>query len=217
MIKGAIFDVDGTILDSMAIWEEAGERYLQSIHVEAKQGLSKELAEMTIEEAALYMKQEYHLSQNGTVIVQGILDTVRDFYYNEAPLKAGVKEVLEELQRQGIPMVIATSSEKDHVEKALERLEIKKYFDKIFTCSEIGSGKTRPDIYEAAARYMETEPQEIIVFEDVIHALRTAKKAGFQTVAIYDRFSENDQEKLKETADIYLSEWPEWNWKNTLK
>ena len=210
MIKGAIFDVDGTILDSMAIWEEAGERYLRSIKVETEPGLSKALAEMTVEEAAFYMKKMYHLPQREGEIVQGILDTVRDFYYEEAELKSGVKEVLEELWMKQIPMVIATSSERDHLEKAFKRLEIEQYFRKIFTCSEIGIGKTRPDIYLVAARHLGRTPQETLVFEDVIHAVRTANTAGFQTVGIYDRFSEADQEEIKKTADIYLKDWSEW-------
>lgn len=211
MIKGAIFDVDGTILDSMAIWEEAGARYLKTLHIEASANLSEELAEMTIEEAAAYMKITYGLPQEEAVIVRGILDTVRDYYYYEAPLKPGIKEVLESFKEQNIPMTIATSSEKDHLEKAFKRLEIEQYFMKIFTCSEIGVGKTKPDIYVSAARYMGTNPAETYVFEDVIHAVKTAKTAGFQTVGIYDRFSEKDQKEIKNITDIYLSDWSEWN------
>lgn len=203
MIKGAIFDVDGTLLDSMEIWEEVGVRYLKKQGMEPQPGLSKLLFPMTVEEAACYMKETYHLRQSTDQIIEGILDTVRDFYYYEAPLKPGVQEFLEKMKQSEIPMVIATSSEKDHIEAAFQRLGIAHYFGRIFTCSEVGVGKSQPLVYQKAAEYLGTKPGETCVFEDVLHAIQTAKKAGFYTVAVYDRFSGEDQEEIKKTADLY--------------
>lgn len=92
---------------------------------------------------------------------------------------------------------------------AFERLEIAKYFDRIFTCEEAGAGKTKPDIYLQAAEYLGTRPEETLVFEDVIHAVRTAKKAGFQVVGIYDEASKDDQEEIQREADCYCRDWRE--------
>lgn len=210
MIKGAIFDVDGTLLDSMEIWENVGARYLRRLQKEPEENLSEILFPMTVEEGAIYVKRKYGLSQSVPQIVAGVFDTVRDFYACEAPLKAGVREFLESLSAKEIPMTVATSTEREHIEAAFERLQIRQYFQAIFTCPEVGAGKTRPVIYEKASACLGTVPRETYVFEDVIYAIRTAKRAGFQTVGVYDRFSEDDQEEIENTADIYLANLTEF-------
>lgn len=204
MMKGAIFDVDGTLLDSMGIWEEAGERYLKGLRIEPKTGLSKILYPMTIEEGAAYLKKQYSLNESIPEIVQGVLETVKHFYYYEVKLKEGVKEVLEKMKQRNISMVIATSSTRDHIEAAFKRLGVDLYFEAIFTCSEVGEGKKNPLIYQKAAQYLQTKPEETYVFEDAWYAVETAKNAGFCTVGVYDRFSENEQEQIKSKADMYL-------------
>ncbi len=207
MIKGAIFDVDGTLLDSMGIWEDAGTRYLQGIHVEPEENLSAVLFSMTIQEGAIYVRERYSLSLTVEEIVQGVLDVVRDFYYEEAPLKEGARELLQLLAERKIPMAVATSSEREHIEAAFQRLHIRQYFEKIFTCPEVGAGKKQPLIYEMAAGYLGTKPEETYVFEDVLHAIRTANDAGFQTVGVYDQYSDKDQEEIKKQAAFYLPDF----------
>lgn len=204
MMKGAIFDVDGTLLDSMGIWEDAGARYLKGLRIEPKTGLSEILFPMTIEEGAAYIKKQYGLNESIPEIVQGVLETVKHFYYYEVKLKEGVQEFLEKMKQKEIPMVIATSSTRDHVEAAFRRLGVDSYFEAIFTCSEVGEGKKNPLIYQRAAQYLQTKPGETYVFEDALYAIETAKNAGFCTVGVYDRFSENEQEQIKCKADVYL-------------
>lgn len=205
MIKGAIFDVDGTLLDSMGIWEDVGVRYLKSIGKEPEANLSQILFPMSIEEGAAYVKEHYELPHAIDEIIEGVLSIVRDFYYYEAPLKEGAKALLEVLKQKGILMVIATSSERDHIEKAFKRLEIDGYFETIFTCSEVGKSKSSPLIYRKAAEYLCTKSEETLVFEDALHALLTAKSAGFHTLAVHDEASEKDQEALKKEADVYVT------------
>lgn len=215
MIKGAIFDVDGTILDSMSIWDEAGIRYLKSNGIEAPSDLGDTLFAMTITEAAYYLKEKFALKETTDAIEQGILDTVKDYYYEEAPLKSKVVRILEILKRENIPMAVASSSEKAHIEAAFQRLGILKYFQVIYTCKEVGEGKSSPLIFEKACEELGTDPGETYVFEDALHAIKTAKKAGFRTVGIYDRYSEKDQKEIQETADIYIESWEQssklWN------
>lgn len=122
MIKGAIFDVDGTILDSMSIWDEAGSRYLRAKGIEAPSDLGDTLFAMTITEAAAYLKEKFALEETTDAIEKGVLDTVKDYYYEEAPLKSKVVEVLEMLKSNKIPMAVASSSEKAHIEAAFQRL-----------------------------------------------------------------------------------------------
>lgn len=205
-MTGAIFDVDGTLLDSMPIWEDVSVRYLKSLGVEAESNLSQKLERMSVEEGAAYIKGNYHLRESEEEIAAATLKIVEDFYYNEAPLKPGVREYLAKLKKEKIPMVIATSSVRLHVEAALRRLGVLSCFDKIFTCSEVGEGKTRPLIYEKAGEYIGGDFRDIYVFEDAIHALETAKQAGFYTVAVYDPSAEKDWGRLQEEADVSVTD-----------
>lgn len=215
MIKGAIFDVDGTLLDSMGIWKDVGVRYLNSIGVEAEPDLGTILFTMSIQEGAEYIKEHYHLSQETDEIEQSVLDIISDYYKETAPLKSGAVELLEKLRNSNISMTIASSNNKKEIEMAFERLGIAKYFDRIFTCEEAGAGKTKPDIYLQAAEYLGSRPEETLIFEDVIHAVRTAKKAGFQVVGIYDEASKDDQEEIQREADCYCRDWRELMKKKT--
>ena len=203
MIKGAIFDVDGTLLDSMEIWEDVAIRFLKSIGVEAEPDLPEVMFTMSLPEGAAYVKEHYRLTRETDEIIQGVLDIIRKYYEETAPLKPGVTKILEELSGKRIPMTVATSNNKEEVEAAFKRLGIASYFSRIFTCEEVGAGKTRPDIYMKAAEYMGTRPEETVIFEDVLHAIRTAKKAGFLAVGLYDEASKADQEEIKKEADWY--------------
>ncbi len=204
MIKGAVFDVDGTLLDSMKIWDEAGSRYLSRLEKTAEENLNRRLFPMTVEESAEYLIDEYELDLDKEAVRQGILDTVSDFYRYEAPCRPGAEKMLETIRGAGIPVVVATTSHREHIVSAFERLGIMKYFDRIFTCSEIGASKFEPDIFNAAAGYMGTEKRYTYVFEDGLYAVRTAAGAGFKTVGIYDESSAQDWEDMKREADCIM-------------
>lgn len=203
-IKGIIFDVDGTLLDSMKIWDEAGERYLRKKGLTAVEDLGAILFAMTMEEGAEYLKQNYGLQEGIQEIIHGINDTVLDFYENEVTLKSGVSELITYYKGKKIPITIATSSDREVIEKALSHVGILDDIQAIFTCSEIGVGKDKPDVYYAAADYMGIKASDIYVFEDALHAIKTAKEAGFLTVGVYDKTSDKVQEQIKEMADIYV-------------
>lgn len=215
MIKAAIFDVDGTLLDSMPIWQDAGAKYLRILGIEPDPSLEEIIWDMSIAEASVYLKELYHLPLTAREIYDGIIRMVQDFYFYEAPLKPGVKEFLAELKRKNIPMVIATSSDRSYLTAAFERTGIAEYFDRIFTCAEAGAGKTQPLIYEKAAEYLGVIPEEIWVFEDVIHAVRSAKQAHFQVAGLEDAASEKDREDIQKECDVYLKDFTEaekfWN------
>ena len=137
MIKGIIFDVDGVLLNSMPVWENLGELYLNHLGIEAEKGLGEILYTMTLEEAADYMITHYHLDLSTEQVTAGINQEVRDFYASRVPLKEGVRQYLNEFRERKIPMVIATTGDRDNARAALKRLKILSYFQGIFTCSEI--------------------------------------------------------------------------------
>ena len=204
MIKGMIFDADGTLLDSMPIWDDLGARYLKGIGIEAEPGLSEILFCMSLEESAAYMKRTYGLSQTEEEIRNGVLAKLDDFYVNEVQAKPGVSEFLRTLHERKVPMMIATSSSRHHIEAAMRRLGFLDYFAGIITCEEVGAGKSRPDIYLKCAEAMGLDPEEVCVVEDVIHAVRTANAAGFPTAGVYDAASAEDTEDMKKECSIYL-------------
>ena len=215
MIKGVVFDVDGVLLNSMPVWENLGELYLERLGVEAEKDLGETLFAMTLEEGAQYLISRYGLDKTPEEIIKGLNREVKDFYVSKVPLKEGVRQYLYEFRERNIPMVIATTGDRENAQAALKRLKVYSYFQGIFTCSEIGSGKNQPDIYYAAALQLDTDPKETLVFEDALHAIQTAKRAGFKTVGVYDRANDRNLAQIWNTADIYLPEFKDFDlfWK----
>ena len=201
--QACIFDVDGTLLDSMSVWDDIGERYLTSLGIPAREGLKDTLNTMSLEQGAAYLKEEYQLDESVSQIIKGVLKIVSDFYRFEAPLKSGVKETLEWLSTGQIRMVIATSGDSELVEAALKRNGIQKYFEHIYTCTDVGAGKDEPTIYLKAAEFLKTKPENVLVFEDALHAAETAKKAGFIVVGVYDESNDANISRMKEICDRY--------------
>ncbi len=205
-IGGVIFDLDGVILDSMSIWQDLGIRYLDSLGVTAGEGLSETLFSMSMEQGAAYLREQYLPQKSEAEILNGISDMLTAFYYDEVEEKAGAKQLLENFRVQNIPMTAATSSRRDHVEKALSRLGLLPFFEHIYTTGEEHTSKHEPDIYFKAAAGLGLLPENILVFEDSLYALETAKAAGFRTVGVFDALGETNQQKLKEDADYYLKQ-----------
>lgn len=207
-IKGAVFDLDGTLLDSTGMWDELDGIFLRSVGKEPLEGLSERLHPLTLIQAAELIKSEYGLSRTTEEILEAILALADNFYRNEARLKKGAEELLERLNAAGIPMCVCTANDYSLTKAALERLGVWRYFRGCVTCSEYG-GKDSDEIFRAAARLLGTNPRHTAVFEDSLHALATAKSAGFITAAVFDK-AESRQKQLRETADIYLNELGEF-------
>ena len=203
MLKGAIFALDGTLFDSMFIWDTAGENYLHSLGKEPEADLQKILKPMSLLQSAEYLQAHYQLSLTVDKICIGINRMVEDFYFHTVQPKSGVIKFLEELYCRNIKMCIATATDRYQVEAALVRCKMEHYFSEIFTCTEVGSGKNEPIIFRAAMNHLGTEPCNTIVFEDAYHAAQTAKNAGFMVVAVYDAH-ENNQQDIQKLSDVYL-------------
>lgn len=204
MITGAVFDADGTLLDSMFVWEHLGARYLDTFGIKAKNGLERILAPMSLEEAACYLRNTYHLQQTDPEIIEGVNAVLFDFYSYEVTLKPGVKFLLDALRARQVPMAIATAGERRVIEAALRHLEIAEYFTGIVTCTEAGAGKTKPDVYFAAAGTFPVAGRDIWVLEDAVHAARTARLAGFRVAGVFDASDPEGQTELRALSDFYI-------------
>ncbi len=208
-IKGAIFDADGTLLDSMPIWLDVSSRWLLAQGIRPEPQLGDKLFSMTMAEGVAYLRKVYGLSQDEKKIVEEINAVVEKFYLTEVALKPGVLELLDWLRGQKIPMAVATATDEPLIAGALAHVGIDSFFGKIFTCGGVGVGKDHPLIYQKAAESIGTKPEETLVFEDALHGLLTAKRAGFYTVGIYDEVSSRQQESLEMHADLYGKDFNE--------
>ena len=204
-IRGAIFDVDGTLLDSMFIWDTIGETYLRSIGYQPKENLNETFKNMSLRQAARYYQTEYGVTLSIDQIMDGVNAMLERYYRFEVPLKPGVAELLERLRQSGVKLCIATATDRHLVEAALDRCGVLSCFGEIFTCNEVGHGKDEPDIFEAALRFLGTRREETLVFDDALYAVRTAKEAGFSVAAVYDSH-EKAQDQIRMLADVYLEE-----------
>lgn len=205
-IASAIFDFDGTLFDSMPVWDDVGETYLRSIGREPKPGLKETVQTMSLYQAARYLQKEYGLELTAEAIIDGVSLVAADAYRYQILPKPGVPEFLAALKEAGISMGIATASERPLIEAALARCGLTPFFEHILTCSEAKSGKDSPVIFEKMAALLHADCSHTVVFEDAFHAARTAKSAGFAVTGVYDP-SEPEQDGLKKMCDCYLSDF----------
>ena len=206
MVKGASFDLDGTLLDSMFIWDTFGEEYLKTLGIEPRENLAETFKTFTLEQAAAYYREHYGVTHSVSAIVNDINNMVSEIYRAKVKLKSGVKEFLKRLYDNGVKMCVATVTDRPIAEEVLKRLGVLEYFSAIFTCAEVGYNKETPEIYRFALKHLETKKEETVVFEDVLHALTTAKDDGFKVAAVYDAH-ESRQEQMKEISDYYITDF----------
>ena len=202
-IECTIFDFDGTLFDSMFIWENASEMYLRSLGKMSKPSIREDVRTLSLYQSANYLKKEYDLSLSVEDIMTGINKMIEHFYINDVLPKQGVIEFLDKMKSLNIPMCIASATDRYQIKTALNRCQINHYFDEIFTCSEVGYGKDSPVIFRNAMEHFKANRSTTLVFEDAFHAIQTAKSDGFMTIAVFDD-SEKRQKEIKSLADCYI-------------
>ncbi len=205
IFKGAIFDLDGTILDSMHCFKPVGikmrDKYkLQNVDYGAFYGCS-------IPEIGQILKQKHNMQETVEEFVAYSNSLVEDAFFNEVMPKENVESFLMKLKENNIVMTIATLSDRYLVEAALKRCDLLKYFSAVYCCGEIGVGKQSPEVYELARQYLGTKKDETWVFEDSLYAATTAKKAGFKVAGIFDKHSEKYHKELRNLCDVFIDDY----------
>ena len=207
--EGAIFDLDGTLLDSMNVWRRIDVEFLARRGFEVPGDYMEAITPLGAGAAADYTIARFGLKERPEDIIEEWLSMAREAYAFTVPLKPSVKAYLEQLKRLEIPIAAATSSERELILPALERNGILPYFDAIVTVREVSRGKGHPDIYERAAGILNRAPEYCVVYEDIIEGIRGANRGGFYTVGVYDPESDFSREAIKREADHYINDFGE--------
>lgn len=202
--QGAIFDLDGTLLDSMGIYAGLGSAFFKKRKIEAPANINEQLEHLSLEGAAQLFVDQYFPNLSPQEIMEEWYQHVRGGYEKEAVFKPYVRKFLVKLKKEGIPMTIATLTSKDFVLLALDRLEATSLFVDIFSARDIGKDKNSPHIYLTAAKALALEPAQCAVFEDSPRAAQTAKAAGFYVYGIQDNAWSQAEDELKANCHRYL-------------
>ena len=209
-LQSAIFDMDGTLLDSMPIWKGLGAAMLRDLGFEPDAALEAKLKTLSLRDGVAYCKDYYQLSQTVDELVGLVFDKIHEFYCERVQTKPGVEKFLSLLKMEGVWMYVATATDRPLAEAALRHAGIDHYFRGLITVAEVGVGKRdSAEIYERAMRRLQSNKKDTVVFEDAFHAIRTAKAAGFRVAAVYDASEEANQPAIREMADYYIRSFEE--------
>ena len=208
-IKGAIFDLDGTLIDSMWIWEKIDVDFLTENGHAVPENLKDEINHLSFQETAVYFKNRFNLEASIEEILARWHEIAIGEYSNNVNLKAGVLEFLDYLKAKDIKIALATSNSHDLLMPALNHTGITNYFDAITTTGEVSKGKNNPDVYLLTAKKLGVKPENCIVFEDILEAVSGAKKANMKVVAMYDKSAEYQKYDLIALTDKYIYDFKE--------
>lgn len=206
-IEGAIFDLDGTLVDSMWVWDDCFEQVLRTHFGTSRAQLDPNLLDQMdtspISIGIPMLCEHFHSEKDPNLILNKMRLFFDHFYSNEVRLKEGVRELLAALAAKGVKMCIASASSPGSVNAALKHCGIDSYFLRVLTCDDVGKSKEYPDIYEAALELLGSSRENTWVFEDAVIALRTSHKMGLPTVGIFDA-SQREQEEIRSLSTVYL-------------
>ncbi|MDP4120425.1 MAG: HAD family phosphatase [Bacillota bacterium] len=207
--KGAIFDLDGTLLDSMDVWRKLDIDFLGKRGLEVPDDYVETITPMGFHEAAKYTIKRFGLDENPDDIVNEWYDMSIEIYSTSVALKPNVKKYLDFLKKQGIKMAVATASHEKLFTPALNNNGIFHFFDAFTTVNEVKRGKGFPDVYLKATEKIGLTPNDCVVFEDIYAGLKGAKDGGFFTVGVYDEYSSYEKSKIMEVSDLYINDFGE--------
>ena len=208
-IKGAIFDMDGTLVDSLFFWPEfwkvLGKKYLNQDNFCPDEEIDRRIRTMVFVDALKAIKEHFRFNVDDESLIRFAYSSLADFYETKVFLKDGALALLDDLKKKGIKICLASATDMSYIKLTLNHLDIARFFDCVLSCADLGVGKDKPDIYLLAAEHLGCTPQELCVFEDSFVALETARDAEFHTVGIFDR-NNFGQERLRNASEIYVED-----------
>ena len=209
-LQSAIFDMDGTLLDSMPTWRELGPSFLQEAGITATPEQLQMLRTMPDHEVVPYLREVCGLPWSQEEAINQIVIRMEAFYSSRVRPKPGLEKFLSILKMEGVWMYVATATHRRLTEKALKTAGIDHYFRGIVTSADAGNHKSESaEIYEMALRRLQSNKRDTVVFEDALYAIRTAKAAGFRVAGVYDVTQEADQPEIQRLSDYYIRSYEE--------
>ena len=205
-IKAAIFDMDGTLVDSLFFWDDAwkrvGKKYLQNENFYPSDEVFRNMQAMVLHDAMAYANSIYSFTSDNEELSDFIYSELEDHYANRVTVKKGAHELLEQLQKNGVKLCLASATAMKYIRIALKACDLERFFPTVLSCADLGVGKDRPDVYQKALEQLGVSADSCYVFEDSFVALKSAGSIGIHTVGVYDRYNYCDA--LKENAEIFI-------------
>lgn len=207
--KGAIFDLDGTLIDSTDIWEKIDVKFLEKRNIKLPKDYIELANSMSFEDLAKYTIRRFNLNESIDELIDEWNYMAIYEYSNNINLKPNAKEYLDKLRENNISMGIATSLPKKLYEPVLIKNRIYDYFNVIISVDDVKKDKNYLDIYLHTAKKLNLKPSECIVFEDILLAINTLKNSDFKVVGVYDKSSHKDLERIKENSNLFIYNFKE--------
>ena len=203
-IRLAIFDMDGTLIDSTSIWGDIDREFFARRGKEVPPKYGETISHMGLSKAAEWTRKNYLPEEKEEDIIQEWRDMSKHAYEKTIPLKLGAKEILEALKEKGVRLALATANSDDLYLPCLSRLGILDYFESVKDVVKVKEGKNSSKIYDEIADEFNLSPNNIMVIEDILSALRVAKNAGYLSIGVYDEQSTKDIETIKQNCDHFF-------------
>ncbi len=210
-MKGILFDLDGTLLDSMGVWVRLADDYLLSLGIDPPGDLRQYIKTMTLKEALGYFQERFGITDDVDKMLADTHAILATYYHTSVTVKPAAKEVLQALQANGNRMAVATATVDALSVPAIEHQGLQSYFEFVQTPANSGFTKNEVAFWEEAARRLGMPPEEIVVFEDALHGMETAKAAGMRVIAIADETALRDRDRIRALADVYMEGFSEFN------
>ncbi len=207
-ITGAIFDFDGTVFDSMHIWKGVKFQFFDRIGLVLNEEQREEFKKLFLLDAIELAKTRFDLKMTDKELFDEFFTLIKEKYLADTKPKNDIIEFLEKLKANGVKMGIATATGEPALIAVLEKFNMLHYFEEIYSTYTVGASKTEPKVYDVVLNELGTDKETTWIFEDALYAAKTAKKAGYNVVGIYDK-SEPEQEELKDLVDIYIHNYSE--------
>lgn len=206
-IDAVLFDLDGSLVDSMGIWKEIDIEYLGRYNIPLPEGLQGEIGGMSFSETACFFKEKFQIPEEVEQIKKDWNDMAWDKYTHHVPLKDGAMEFVKYCYKNGIRLGIATSNSRLLVENVMGVHGILDYFDTIVTGCDVEKGKPAPDVYLEAARQCKVMPERCLVFEDIVPGIMAGKAAGMKVCAVADEYSRHQEQEKRELSDYFITDY----------
>lgn len=206
-IRAVIFDLDGSLVDSMWLWRAIDIEYLGRYGIPLPEDLQSKIEGMSFHETAVYFQEVFGIPDSLEEIKAEWNRMAWDKYANEVPLKPGIPKFLEGCRSRGIRLGIATSNSRELVENVIGVHGIRDFFSCVMSGTDVLRGKPAPDIYLAVAEKLQVEPSRCLVFEDIVPGIQAGKSAGMQVCAVEDVYSQYDRDRKLALADYYIEDY----------